>query len=399
MQFDIVIVGAGPAGMALARSLAESGLAIGVVEKRTEDAIADPAFDGREIALTHNSMALLQALGAWQHIPPEVPSPMKAARVLNGGSPYALRFDTAGHKHDTLGKLVPNHLIRRALYRSIQGQGNLDLLCGRGVTAVSTDTDGARVTLEDGQTLSARLVVAADTRFSETRRRQGIPAVMHDFGKVMIVCAVEHEQPHENVATEWFEHGHTIAMLPMQGNRSSAVLTDEGAKADRLMAMDAGAFSAEVTRRYRGRLGQMRLDSVRHAYPLVATYAVRFAARRFVLVGDSAVGMHPVTAQGFNLGLQGQDTLAKAIRRVAGRGGDIGAPAVLREYEMRHRAATLPLWLATNAIARLYVEESLPARLAREATLRLGARLPLVRGAIVSHLQRGGARRVASTAA
>jgi ubiquinone biosynthesis UbiH/UbiF/VisC/COQ6 family hydroxylase len=395
MQFDIAIIGAGPAGMALARSLARSGLSIAIIEKRPEKDIADPAFDGREIALTHNSMAILRALDAWRHIPADVPSEMRAAHVLNGGSPYALRFDTVGQRHPTLGSLVPNHLIRRALYQSLQGQADLKMLYGRGVIQVATGNHSSQVTLEDGETLAARLVVSADTRFSENRRRQGIPAIMHDFGKVMIVCGVEHELPHENIATEWFEHGHTIAMLPLRGNRSSAILTDEGATADRLLTMDPEAFSAEVTRRFRGRLGQMRLDSTRHAYPLIATYAVRFAGRRFVLIGDSAVGMHPVTAQGFNLGLQGQDTLAGLICRVAGRGGDIGAPSMLREYEMRHRAATLPLWLATNAIARLYVEESLPARLAREVTLRLGAGLPLVRGAIVSHLQRGVRPRVA----
>lgn len=396
MQFDIVIVGAGPAGLALAKALAGSSLSVAVVEKRPEAALAEPAFDGREIALTHAAMAALRTLGAWQHIPQDVPSEMREARVLNGTSPIALRFGTEGARYPTLGSLVPNHLIRRALYLAVKAEPDVTMLCGTGVTNIATDAAQARVILEDGRTLTARLAVAADTRLSEMRRRQGIPTVMHDFGKMMIVCAVEHEQPHGGVATEWFEHGHTIAMLPMRGNRSSAVLTDEGAEAEKLLAMDAEAFGAEVTRRFRNRLGPMRLDSQRLSYPLIATYAVRFAGRRFALIGDAAVGMHPVTAQGFNFGLQGAQTLASAIRRVAGRGGDIGAPGVLREYEKRHRAATLPLWLATNAIARLYVEESLPARLAREATLRLGATLPLVRGAIVSHLQRGGSRQAAA---
>lgn len=391
MQFDIVIVGSGPAGMALAASLAGSGLSVAVLERRPEADIAEPAFDGREIALTHNSIALLQAMDAWRHVPAEVPSPMQGARVLNGGSPFALRFGTEGRRYSTLGSFVPNHVIRRALYRAVRERGEASLLCGRGVSAVATDAAGARVTLEDGQVLGARLAVAADTRFSETRRRQGIPAAMLDFGKMILVCAVEHELAHGHIATEWFEHGHTIAMLPLNGNCSSAVLTDDAPVVERLMAMDEAAFGAEVTRRYRGRLGWMRPVSTRHAYPLIATYAARFVSRRFALVGDSAVGMHPVTAQGFNFGLQGADTLARGIRRAAGRGGDIGAPAVLREYEMRHRAATLPLWLATNAIARLYEDERLPARVLRQATLRLGGGLPLVRGAIVSHLMRGRA--------
>jgi ubiquinone biosynthesis UbiH/UbiF/VisC/COQ6 family hydroxylase len=388
MQYDVIIVGAGPAGMALAKSLTGTGLSVAILEKRDQPSVADPAFDGREIALTHRSIAILKAIDAWRHVPAEIPAEMREARVLNGGSPYALRFDATTHPSGSLGCLVPNHLLRRALYRTVADEPDITMLYGRGVTQVTTLANHATVRLEDNQTLTASLVIAADTRFSETRRRQGIATVMHDFGKMMLVSAVTHDEPHEHVATEWFEHGHTIAMLPMQGNRSSAVLTDTAAATEAMLAMDNDAFGAEVTRRYRGRLGPMQLDSTRHAYPLIATYATRFVRHRFALVGDAAVGMHPVTAQGFNFGLQGQDTLAKILRRIVSRGGDIGAAAPLHEYEMKHRAATLPLWLATNAIARLYVDDRMPARLVRGATLRVGGSLPLVRRAIVSHLTR-----------
>jgi ubiquinone biosynthesis UbiH/UbiF/VisC/COQ6 family hydroxylase len=388
MRFDIVVIGAGPAGLSLARSLAGHGLSIAVIERQPEDAIANPAFDGREIALSRRSVAILQGLDAWRRIPAEDVSALRTARVLNGGSRRALCFDPGRGGDTPLAHLVANHLIRRAVYEAAVEQPDVTILYGTAVTSVAVRERDADVVLADGRTLTARLVVAADTRFSEIRRRMGIPAAMHDFGKVMIVSRVTHDRDHHHVATEWFEHGHTIAMLPLNGLRSSAVLTDTAAAAERLMAMDAEAFGAEVTRRFRGRYGPMHLDSKRTAFPLVSVYAEHFVKPRFALVGDAAVGMHPVTAHGFNFGLSGQDVLSRLVLEAHARGGDIGAMSTLRPYETKHRMATRPMFLATNAVARLYTDERLPARVAREAAIRLGQGLPMVRGLIVSRLMR-----------
>ena len=388
MRFDIVVIGAGPAGLSLARSLSGHGMSIAVVERQPKSAIANPAFDGREIALSHRSVAILEGLDAWRRIPAEDVSPLRNARVLNGGSRRALYFDPGRGGETPLAHLVANHLIRRAVYEAAVEQPDITLFYGTAVTSVAVHDQDADVLLADGRTLTARLVVAADTRFSEIRRRMGIPAAMHDFGKVMIVSRVAHDRAHNHTATEWFEHGHTIAMLPLNGPHSSAVLTDTAAAAERLMAMDEESFGAEVTRRFRGRYGPMRLESKRTAFPLVAVYAEHFVKPRFALVGDAAVGMHPVTAHGFNFGLTGQDTLSRLVREAHARGGDIGALSTLRPYETKHRMATRPLFLATNAVARLYTDERFPARVAREAAIRLGQGLPMIRGLIVSGLMR-----------
>jgi ubiquinone biosynthesis UbiH/UbiF/VisC/COQ6 family hydroxylase len=251
------------------------------------------------------------------------------------------------------------------------------------------------VTLSDGREVTAGLVVAADTRFSELRRRQGIPAQMRDFGRVMMVCRVEHELPHEGVATEWFDYGQTIAMLPINGNRSSFVLTLPAREMDGVMAMDEAAFGAEATRRYRERLGQMRLISKRIAYPLVTVYAERFVGKRFALVGDAAVGMHPVTAHGFNFGLRGADSLARRVRAAAAKGGDFASAAVLRGYEREHRMATFPTYATTNLTARLFTDERRPVRMLRDAMLRAGNLAAPVRGMITRHLMEAGRPKLA----
>ncbi|PZR10944.1 MAG: FAD-dependent hydroxylase [Azospirillum brasilense] len=391
MQFDVAIVGGGPVGLAFAREMAGSGLSLAVIETQPEARLADPGFDGREIALTHLSQDLMRALGAWDHLPAGAASALREARVLNGGSPYALHFDVSDRAEAALGQLVPNHLIRRALFAATRGQAELTLLAGTSVTGATITRQGARLALADGREVAAKLVVAADTRFSPLRKAQRIEADVTDFAKSMLVCRLEHEGEHGHVATEWFDNDQTIAMLPLNGRCSSAVITLPKPEIERLAALDGTAFSAEVTERYRNRLGAMRLVSSRHTYPLVTTYARRFVAPRFALIGDAAVGMHPVTAHGFNLGLRGAHTLAEELRGALARGADLARAealdAPLAAYESRHRRATWPLYTGTNLLAKLYTDERAPARLARHAALRLGNRLTpfkhLIRGMLM----------------
>jgi ubiquinone biosynthesis UbiH/UbiF/VisC/COQ6 family hydroxylase len=385
MRTDVAIIGAGPAGLALAAALKGSGLEVTLIERSSEPSLAAPAFDGREIALTHRSQAILRGLGAWERLAAEEMAPLGEARVINGAFPLALRFapPTPG---EPLGRLVPNYAIRRVLFETVAGQARTRLLAGREVTDLMLTSEEARLRLESGEEITARLVVAADSRFSAARRRAGIGAEMLDFGHSMIVCRMAHERPHGAIATEWFGNRQSIAMLPLNGKASSAVLTLTPGETERMLALDPEAFGAEVTRRYEGRLGAMRLISTRHAYPVVAVYAHRFAARRFALLGDAAVGMHPVTAHGFNFGLSGAALLAAELKRAVARGRDPGDSGALTVYAAAHRRATLPLFLATNTIARLYSDDRVPAQLARAALISAGAVLAPIRQAIVARL-------------
>ncbi|AQR72400.1 5-demethoxyubiquinol-8 5-hydroxylase UbiM [Sphingomonas sp. LM7] len=377
---DVVIVGAGPAGLALARSLRDCGLDIVMVERQPLAALTEPRFDGREIALTHGSVAILKALDAWARLPAAEISPLRAARVLNGGSPFALDFDADGE--GPLGWLVPNHCIRAALFDAVRGQAGLRILTGVGVVQARTGRAAAEVVLSDGVMLRTRLLVAADSRLSALRDALGIPAEINRLGRSMLVCRVRHPRPHDGIATEWFDHHQTMAMLPLGEGISSAVLTLPSAAIDRLMAMDDAALDRELGARFGRSLGPIEVAGARAAYPLVTSWSRHFAATRAALIGDAAVGMHPVTAHGFNLGLRGQDLLARLVRQAARRGRDPGATPLLRAYEHKHRAACWPLYAGTNLLVRLYTDEAMPARVMRHAGLRLGATLPFVRPGI-----------------
>lgn len=386
MEFDIAIVGAGPAGLSVALALQGSGYSVALVERSARAALADPAPDGREIALAHHAVGVMRRMGAWERIPAGEVSVMREARALNGRSPLALRFAPPARAGENLGWFAPNHLIRRALFEAAAELPGVTLLDQVAVTAVETAGERARLGLADGRAVSARLVVAADTRFSEIRRRQGIGARMLDFGKTMLVCRMAHEVPHGGVATEWFGHGITIATLPLNGDASGVVVTLPGHEVERLRALDPTAFAAEMEGHLGPRLGALRLIGERHAWPLVATYAHRFVGRRLALAGDAAVGMHPVTAHGFNFALRGAERLAASLAAGGDPASDPGAAAGLARYERGHRADTFPLWAATNAIAQLYTDDRLPARIARGALIGLGAAAAPVRRMIAARL-------------
>jgi ubiquinone biosynthesis UbiH/UbiF/VisC/COQ6 family hydroxylase len=384
---DVLIVGAGPAGLALSCALADAGIRSHLLEQAPRDSLVAPPEDGRDIALTHRARRILTQLGLWDRLPADEIAPLKAAQVTNGSSPMVLPFDGQADGHEQLGWLVPNHRIREACFAGAASRGALVTITGDArVTGLGRGADGASVTLADGRTLRAPLVIAADSRFSTVRRMAGIGARMLDFGRTAIVARMRHEQPHDGTAHECFLHGHTLAMLPMAGKQSSAVwtVTSDGAAA--LMAATPEAFAAQVDEAFGHRLGQLELAGERHAYPLVAVYAQRFACQRFALIGDAAVGMHPVTAHGYNFGLYGIEVLAAGLAAAKAAGRDLGDARALQAYADEHRRVTLPIYLGTNLVVKLFTNDTAPAKLAREAIVRVTNLVPPIKSAVTRQL-------------
>lgn len=371
-RHDIAIIGAGPTGLACALLAAKRGLSVVVVEKGREEVLAAPAPDGRDIALTHRSVQILDSIGVWQRLPDADIAPIRRAKVRNAGSGDLLDLDAAVSGQDVLGHLVGNDVIRKGLYERAAASPAIDLVTGTGVEDVILTKASAQARLASGAAISASLLIAADSRFSEMRRKAGIGAEMRDFGRVCIVCRMRHEIDHDDTAYEWFDTDQTLAVLPLNGRLSSIVTTLPADAAVHAMSVSPQGFAADVERRFGGKWGRMELVGERHHYPLVAVYAHRFFAERFALVGDAAVGMHPVTAHGYNFGLAGADRLVRELGRVADMGGDVGAREPLAAYDSTHRRATYPLYQATNALVALYTDNRPLALFAREGLLRLG---------------------------
>lgn len=202
----------------------------------------------------------------------------------------------------------------------------------------------------------------------------------------MLVCRFEHEAEHEHISWQWFDYGQTLALLPLNGRASNVVLTLPQHEMQALLDMDAAEFSANITARFAKRLGAMQQAGKPHTYPLVGAYARQFVAHRYALVGDAAVGMHPITAHGFNFGLQSQQRLADQLWLAKRRNAEVADPAFLATYERQHRAATWPLYQATNAIAKLYTDDRAPLRAVRGGLLRVAQAVQPFRKVLANHL-------------
>ena len=390
LHSDILVVGAGPAGLSFAAELAGSGLKITLIEKIPLEILQNPPYDGREIALTHLSREIMQRLGMWDLIPKDEIYPLRDAKVLNGQSDYQLHFpqptQARGEPADCLGYLISNHNIRKAAYEVVSKLENVTILTGTGVKEVKTSEDEAQVILENGEVLSGRLILAADSRFSQTRRQLGISSDMHDYSRTMFVCRMKHTLSNQHTAYECFHYGRTIALLPLEEHLTNTVITVDSDKADTIKKMSPEELAASVKEQLKGRLGDMELVSTIHNYPLVGMIAQRFYGKRSALIGDAAVGMHPVTAHGFNLGLSSADLLAKLILEAEQRGQDIGAASLLEKYSTKHMLHAQPIYHGTNMLLKLFTNETAPAKILRGLVLRASNNFPPLKKLITKQL-------------
>ena len=371
MFFDIAIIGAGPVGIAFACCVANSNMKIAIIEKHPKKILADPESDGREVALTHRSASLLKDLGVWQHIPDRLITTIKEARVLNDTSKYFLDFTHRQLQKDCLGYLIPNNIIKKYLYERLKKLPNVTLLDE--VNCISLDAGNEKyssIQLSNGKKIKSLLVVASDSRFSKARSMMGISAFIHDFDKNMIVCRMEHEKPHNNIAYEFFRYTQTQASLPYIKKQSSIITTVSKETSRSLMKINDKKFNKEMQKNFNNFFGKMKLIGKRYSYPMITAYSKKFVAHRFALIGDAAVGMHPVTAHGFNLGLKGIEIITKEIKSAIKRKIDFGSPIVLRKYQSKLHRVAIPIYLSTNGIVSLYTNTSAPAMLARKLLLR-----------------------------
>lgn len=390
-QTDILIVGAGPAGLSISRALANSTLRLTIIDPQSAETLANPPFDGREIALTHPSKNLLETLNIWQHIPEDQIHPLRQAKVQNGNTPPQLHFPTpktnrSGQPIDTLGYLVSNHLIRQSAYQACQHQQNLHWHLQDKVIHATSTAQQASVTLESGKTLHAKLLIAADSRLSQVRRSLGIATDLHDFGRTVIVFRLSHTQTNQHTAQECFFYGSTLALLPLTPHLTNCVITLDSRHAATIQNLTPDQLAQHVSEQINHRLGQMTLASTIHHYPLLGVHARQFHAQRSALIGDAACGMHPVTAHGFNLGLQSQAILSRLILRQHAQGKDIGHPTLLKQYNRQHQRNTRPLYHGTNLLVKLFTNDTPPAQHLRHTLLNLSNHLPPLKKLITRQL-------------
>ncbi len=383
-SYDIVIIGAGPAGMSFACEFAAYDLNILIIEKQTLDNIANPKLDGREIALTHLSKHILTKINVWQLIDKKNISFIKAAQVLDEGSNKTLNFSSK--KIDEIGYLVGNYHIRKALFTKINTIKNITILSETTVINLINNNNHIKLNLSNNKTITTKLLIAADSRFSALRRQMGINSIMHDFAKTMICVNVQLAIKHDNIAIERFDYDKTVALLPMNDNKASFVLTVDDKTKEKWLAMSKEEFSSNVSNIFANKFGIIKQIGSRYAYPLIGVHAKRFIAHRFALIGDAAVGMHPVTAHGFNLGLKGNNILATLIKSAVIANKDIASDKLLKKYQQKHMTLTKIMYFGTNIVIGIFTKDNAIAKPIRKLAINLTDALLPVKKAILHHL-------------
>ncbi|MBN2907478.1 MAG: FAD-dependent monooxygenase [Rhodobacteraceae bacterium] len=372
---DILIVGGGLNGPALALALAQGGLSVTVIDALPQAARGDDAFDGRSYALALASMRLLRAIGVWDgiaaHSQPILEIIATDGRAGEGPAPFFLDFDHGEIEEGPMGYMLEDRFLRQAFLEAMAASPHITTLSSETVVAQAPDATGVTVTLASGKTLRGRVLVGCDGRRSGVAQRAGIRGTGWDYGQTALVCAIAHEKPHNGIAHQFFMPAGPLAILPLPGNRSSIVWSESHKTAAAIQSLDDAGYLAALRPRFGDFLGEISLAGARFTYPLNLTLANAFAAPRVALLGDAAHGVHPIAGQGLNLGLRDVGALAQVLVEARRRGEDIGAIDVLERYQTWRRFDTTVLAAGTDAINKLFSNDNPLLRLGRD--LGMGA--------------------------
>ncbi len=351
---DVIILGAGLVGCALAVALARGGVSSIVIDPAPPQAIRDTRADGRASAVSSSSWRMMEAIGVVDRFAADA-SPIDRIEVGEQGARGLLSFAPDLQADGPLGWMVENRHLRIGLREAAAETDGVTLLMPALAASVERDADGVRVTLEDGRHLAGALLIGAEGRRSPTRDLAGIAVARWEYHHVAIVGMLDHEADHHNVAHELFYPAGPFALLPMKGgHRSALVWTVPEADAPAMLSLSERAFLAEADKRMGGMLGALKLAAPLSSYPLGFHHTARITAERLALVGDAGHGIHPIAGQGLNLGFRDAAALAEVLIEGARLGLDPGDHQLLQRYERWRGLDTFMVAAATDGLTRLF---------------------------------------------
>jgi 2-octaprenyl-6-methoxyphenol hydroxylase len=382
-RIDALIGGAGFAGLALAIALRQ-GLGPSFSVTVADPALTGAAKDGRASAIVAAARRLFETIGVWQKVEaqPILDMVVTDSRLSDVVRPVFLTFEGDVGPGEPFAHMIENAALLAGLVEKAKDEGVT--LRTAAVADFAFTNDRVSVRLSDGDTLAARLLIAADGARSAIRERAGIASHGFSYGQSAIVATVAHERDHRGRAEEHFLPAGPFAILPLKrdpsvGHRSSIVWTEQAHEAARIVALPDAEFHAELERRFGLHLGEVRVVGPRRVHPLGLSVARTFIADRLALVGDAAHVIHPIAGQGLNMGLKDVAALAEVIVDAARLGLDPGSLAVLERYQRWRRFDTVAMGVATDGLNRLFSNQSDVLRLVRDLGLGVVDRLPALK--------------------
>jgi 2-octaprenyl-6-methoxyphenol hydroxylase len=393
-MLDMLVVGGGYVGLSAAVAVKQAAphLEIAVVEAAPEHVWQK---DMRASAIIAAATKMLEVFGIWEEILPEAQPITKMivtdSRTSDPVRPVFLTFDGEVEDGRPFAHMIPNAVMVRAL-RGVCDRLGIEIRHGVSASGLKTEENRISVTLSDGSMLESRLLVACDGVRSKLRDLAGIKTVSWDYGQSGIVVTVEHERPHNGCAEEHFLPSGPFAILPLTNNRSSLVWTERTHDADRLVSDDDLIFEEELERRFGHKLGALKVIGEKRAFPLGLTLARAFVAPRVALAGDAAHGIHPISGQGLNLGFKDVAALAETVVEADRLGLDIGSINILERYQAWRRFDTFRMGVTTDVLNRLFSNDVMPVRIARDVGLGIVDRLPSLKSFFIAQAAGTAAR-------
>jgi 2-octaprenyl-6-methoxyphenol hydroxylase len=367
---------------ALALTRFQHGLRVALVDRRPFT-VPD---DKRAFALSAGVRRVLSTLGVWEALAAEA-QPIRAMKITDSGSgdisrPVYLTFEGDVAPGEPYAHMTPNRVLTKVLLEAVQAR--VDFVAPVEVTGYAADTASAILSLKDGRTLRAPVIIAADGAMSALRAMAGIGVISHDYKQSGIVTTIAHELPHEGVAYEHFLPAGPFASLPLSGNRSSLVWTESTEEAARLKSLPTDEVAGLIEAAMGSSLGKVTVEEGLQSFPLRLQLAREFVAPRLALIGDAAHVIHPLAGQGLNLGLKDVAALAETLVDAMRLGLDHGAPDVLARYQEWRRFDTSLMAAVTDNLNRLFSNDVAPVRAVRDVGLGLVDRMAPIKDALIA---------------
>jgi 2-octaprenylphenol hydroxylase len=388
IRADLLIVGAGMVGSALALALQGSGLNVVVVDGgplSVKPFDAQAMFEPRVSALSTASQRILDRLGAWEGIAGRRTSPYGEMQVWDGSGTGQIHFSAASVHADVLGHIVENRVVQDALLERLH-DCDVGLLANARLEQMRRSGDEWLLTLADGRLLRAPLVIAADGANSAVRRLTGTETREWDYLHHAIVTSVRTSKPHRKTAWQRFTDNGPLAFLPLQREGEhwcSIVWSVTPKEAERLTALDDETFCRELEQAFEGRLGPVVAADPRLCVPLRQRHAKRYVAEGLALIGDAAHTIHPLAGQGVNLGFLDAAVLAEVLLHASERGERLADVRVLSRFERRRMPHNLALMAAMEGFERLFQADQLPLRWLRNTGLKVVNQIPEAKATFV----------------
>ncbi|HWA20296.1 MAG TPA: FAD-dependent monooxygenase [Devosia sp.] len=383
-NYDVIIVGGGPVGLAqaLGLTLFQRELRVALVDRRPMSV----PNDARAFAISAAVRRGFVALGVWDAMVAEA-EPVKAMKLTDSGRgdisrPLFLTFEGDVVPGEPYAHLVPNRVMTKALLE--KAEGRVEFIAPVEIDGFSGEGASASLTLKDGRTLRAPLVVAADGAQSALRGMAGIAVTAHDYRQSGIVTTISHELPHRGTAWQHFRPAGPFASLPLTGgHRSSLVWTDTPETAARIKALPLADAAAEIEAVMGSVLGAVTVEEPIQSFPLKLQMAREFVGPRLALIGDAAHVIHPLAGQGLNLGLKDVAALSEVVIEALRLGLDHGGADVLARYQQWRRFDTALMSAVTDSLNRLFSNDAAPLRVLRDFGLGVVDRLPAIKSALI----------------